>query len=201
LTSRQVTLLPRDVIVPGIPHTAGVDVDAFQLFFTLLALLALGGAVAVLTARLLRDRSTTAAEIADAVDDAALWIAFLVAGTATAGSLYFSEVADFVPCQLCWYQRIAMYPLALILLVAALRHDRSVRWYAGPLAAGGTVISTYHYLVEWRPSLEGGVCGLGPSCADVWFRELGFVTLAFMALCGFVAILVLVVPSPRLETA
>jgi disulfide bond formation protein DsbB len=200
LTSRRVTLLPRVLILVGITHTAAVDVEAFQLFFTLLSVLALAGAVGVLTARLLRDRSTTAAQIADAVDDAALWIAFLVAGTATAGSLYFSEVANFVPCQLCWYQRIAMYPLALILLVAALRHDRSVRWYAGPLAAAGAAISSYHYLIEWRPSLEGGACSVGPSCADIWFRELGFVTLAFMALAGFLAILVLVVPSPRLET-
>ena len=86
--------------------------------------------------------------------------------------------------------------LAPILLVAAIRRDRSVRWYAGPLAAGGAVISTYHYLIEWRPSLEGGACGLGPKCSVAWFRELGFVTLAFMALCGFVAILVLVVPPP-----
>ncbi len=176
-----------------------MDVEAFQLFFSLLALVALAGSVAVLAVRALRGRSATTAQIADAIDDAALWIAFLVGATATAGSLYFSEVANFVPCQLCWFQRIAMYPLALILLVAALRGDRSVRWYAGPLAAAGAVISTYHYLIEWRPSLEGDVCGLGPSCADIWFRELGFVTLAFMALCGFLAILVLVVPSTRLE--
>jgi disulfide bond formation protein DsbB len=176
-----------------------VDVEAFQLFFSLLALLALAGAAGIVTVRALGRHSGRAAQIADAVDDAALWIAFLVAATATTGSLYFSEVADFVPCQLCWFQRIAMYPLALILLVAALRGDHSVRWYAGPLAAGGALISTYHYLIEWRPSLEGGVCGLGPSCADIWFRELGFVTLAFMALCGFLAILVLVVPSTRLE--
>ena len=178
------------------PYFSPVDVDAFQLFFTLLALLALGGAAVVLAAHLTRRRVPVAAQVVAAVDDAALWVAFLVAGTATAGSLYFSEVANFVPCQLCWYQRIAMYSLAVILLVAAIRHDRSVRWYAGPLAAGGAVISAYHYLIEWRPSLEGDACGVGPSCADIWFRELGFVTLAFMALCGFLAILVLVVPSP-----
>ena len=104
-----------------------------------------------------------------------------------------------MPCQLCWYQRIAMYPLAPVLLVAALRRDRAVRWYVGPIAAIGAVISTYHYLVEWRPSLDGGVCGIGPSCADIWFRELGFATLAFMALSGFIAILVLVVPPPVKE--
>jgi disulfide bond formation protein DsbB len=88
----------------------------------------------------------------------------------------------------------------LILLVAAVRGDRSVRWYVGPLAAVGVVISTYHYLVEWFPSLEGGgVCALSAPCTVPWFRELGFVTLAFMALCGFLAILVLVVPPTRQE--
>ncbi len=177
-----------------------VDVEAVELFSSLLALGAIGGAVAVLVVRALRRRSATAAQIADAIDDAALWIAFLIAATATAGSLYFSEVANFVPCQLCWYQRIAMYPLSLILLVAAVRGDRSVRWYVGPLAAVGVLISTYHYLVEWFPSLEGGgVCALSAPCTVPWFRELGFVTLAFMALCGFLAILVLVVPPTRQE--
>ena len=166
------------------------------MFFSLLALLAGAGAVVLVVARLLAGRSPAAAALVAAVDEAALWVAFGVAAVATAGSLYFSEVADFVPCRLCWFQRVAMYPLAVILLVAAIRSDRAVRWYAGPLAAIGAVVSTYHYLVEWRPSLEGGACRVGRSCADVWFRELGFVTLAFMALCGFVAILVLVVPRP-----
>ena len=79
--------------------------------------------------------------------------------------------------------------------------DRAVRWYVVPIAAIGALISTYHYLVEWRPSLEGGACGVGPSCADVWFRDFGFVTLALMALCGFVAILVLVTaPEHRTQT-
>jgi Disulfide bond formation protein DsbB len=173
-----------------------VDVEAAQLFFSLLALVAIGGAAIALAVRLLAGRSATAARLAAVIDEAALWMAFLVAAVATAGSLYFSEVADFVPCQLCWFQRIAMYPLAVVLLVAAIRNDRDVRWYAGPLAAIGAVVSTYHYLIELRPSLEGGACGVGPSCADIWFRELGFVTLAFMALCGFLAILVFVIPRP-----
>lgn len=170
-----------------------------QLFTSLLALVALGGAVALVVGRLAARRSAAARSLVAAVDDAALWLAFLVAATCMIGSLYFSEVADFVPCRLCWFQRICMYPLTVMLLVAAIRRDRNVRWYVGPVAAIGALISTYHYLIEWKPELEGGACGLGPSCADVWFRELGFVTLAFMALCGFLAIIVLVVP-PSLTT-
>src|SRR4051794_4897515 len=178
-------------------HTSGVDVEAAEVFFSVLALIAGAGAVLLAAARIVARRSDAVAGSVAAVDDAALWLGFLVAGTATAGSLYFSEVANFVPCTLCWYQRIAMYPLAPIMLVAAIRRDRGVRWYAGPLAAAGALISTYHYLVERFPSLEGsGVCAVSTPCTVPWFTELGFVTLAFMALCGFVAILVLVVPSP-----
>lgn len=123
--------------------------------------------------------------------DAATWVAFLVAATATFGSLYFSEVADFTPCRLCWFQRIAMYPLSVILLVGAVRRDAAVRWYAAPLAAIGAAISAYHSLIEWRPSLDSGACeATGPSCTYVWFRELGL-SLANMAFVGFLTILLL----------
>jgi disulfide bond formation protein DsbB len=177
-----------------------VDVEAAQVFFSLLALVAGGGALALAIARIAAVSSAPAARVVAAVDDAALWLAFLVAATATAGSLYFSEVADFIPCTLCWYQRIAMYPLSVIMLVAAIRRDRGVRWYAGPIAAAGAVISTYHYLVEWFPSIEGtGVCSVSVPCSVPWFRQFGFVTLSLMALCGFVAILVLVVPGPSIR--
>jgi len=173
-----------------------VDVEAAEVFFSLLALVAGAGALVLCGARLAARTSPAAARVVTAVDDAALWLAFLVAATCTGGSLYFSEVAHFAPCHMCWYQRICMYSSTIVLLVAAIRRDRAVRWYVGPLAGVGALVSTYHYVIEWKPSLEGGACGTGPSCADVWFRELGFVTLAFMALCGFVAILVLVVQRP-----
>ena len=177
-----------------------MDVEAAQLFFSLLAVVAGVAALVVLVARLSGRDDGVLGEIVRLADDAGLWVAAAVAVTSMIGSLYFSEVADYVPCRLCWFQRIAMYPLAVILVVAAVRGDRGVRWYAGPLAAIGAVVSSYHYLIEWRPSLEGGACDVGPSCADIWFRDLGFVTLAFMALCGFVAILAFVVPTPRAET-
>ena len=171
-----------------------VDVEAVQLFTSLLALVAGAGAVALAAARVAARSSASLASFVAAIDDVALWLAFLVAATATAGSLYYSEHAHFIPCNLCWYQRIAMYPLSLLLLIAAIRRDCAVRWYVGPLAGAGAVISTYHYLVEWFPSLErSDVCSLNVPCTTPWFRELGFVTLSFMALCGFLFILVLVV--------
>ena len=167
-----------------------------QVITTVCAIAAAVGALLLIVARLLAGVSPVAARWGAAVASARPVLTLVVAAGSMAGSLYFSESAHFIPCRLCWFQRIAMYPLAVILLVAAIRRDRAVRWYVGPLAAIGALVSTYHYLVEWNPSLEGGVCGIGPACSAIWFRELGFVTLAFMALCGFAAILVLVVPRP-----
>jgi disulfide bond formation protein DsbB len=176
-----------------------VDVEAVQVFTSLLALGAAALAVAVVIGWLVRGRNATLDGLLVAVSDAALWIAFLVAGIAMAGSLYYSEVADFVPCRLCWFQRIAMYPLAVILLVAAIRRDRSVQWYAVPIATAGACVSIYHYLIEWQPDLEvGNACSAtGVSCSTIWFREFGFVTLAFMALCGFLAVIVLTLVGAR----
>jgi disulfide bond formation protein DsbB len=168
-----------------------VDVDAVQIFTSMLALVALAGAMLLVVARLLASRIPSAREAGSAVAAAGPWLSFLVAAGATAGSLYFSEVANYAPCQLCWYQRIAMYPLSVMLLVAAIRRDRAASFYVVPIAAAGAIVSSYHYLLEWKPSLEGGACSaIGPRCADIWFRELGFVTMAFMALAGFITIIV-----------
>jgi disulfide bond formation protein DsbB len=168
-----------------------VDVDAVEIFTSMLAVVALAGAVLLVVARLLASRVAIARNAGSAVADAGPWLAFLVAAGATAGSLYFSEVANYVPCRLCWFQRTAMYPLSVVLLVAAIRRDRGAKFYVVPIAAAGALVSSYHYLLEWKPSLEGGACSaVGPACADIWFRELGFVTLAFMALAGFITIIV-----------
>ena len=173
-----------------------------ETFTSLLALMAIAGAVLLVIARVLASRWTVAGHAGNAVAGAAWWLAWLIAAGATLGSLYFSEVADFVPCRLCWFQRVAMYPLSVILLVAAWRRDRGARWYVLPIAAIGAAVSSYHYLLEWVPSLEGGACSAtGPACADVWFREFGFVTLAFMALAGFVSIIVLLTVSSTFPVA
>lgn len=170
-----------------------MDVRTIELFTSLLAVVALIGAIAHLVAA----RTGVVSAVVTSVHEMSLWLSWAVAAVATIGSLYFSEIADYVPCRLCWFQRICMYPLAGILLVAALRRDRNVRWYALPLLVAGIAVSTYHYVIEWRPAWGDGACSVGPSCTDVWFRRMGFMTLAGMALCGFVAILTLLFVSPR----
>jgi disulfide bond formation protein DsbB len=162
----------------------GLSVLAMERFSALLALLAGTSAIALVVARLV----PVGAHVIDAIRPIRIWLAWLVAAVAMAGSLYFSESANFVPCKLCWFQRIAMYPLALLLLIAALRRDDGIRRYAVPLATIGAMISAYHYLIEWRPSLGAGTCEITAPCTVPWFRQFGFVSLPLMALCGFAAI-------------
>ena len=179
-------------------HTGlNVSVAAFQNLFAVLALAALAGAVVLAVASLLRRRSALAASIVEPFAHAALPLAWIVALVSTLGSLYFSEVADFLPCTLCWYQRICMYPLALILGIAAFRRDRNVRFYAVPLAVIGFAIALYHYLLEWIPDLDAGACSVTIPCDFVWFRAFGFVSIPFMALSGFAFIIVSLLLRPQ----
>lgn len=178
--------------------------DSLELFFSLLALAANVGALALVASHVMVRVAPHAALagsarslLASFGSGAALVLAWAVALTATLGSLYFSEVADFTPCTLCWYQRIAMYPLAIVLGIAALRSDRGVRAYVWPVAAIGVVVATYHYLLEWFPRLDTGACSLSIPCELVWFRRFGFVTLSYMAMSAFLLIGVLLLGSPR----
>jgi disulfide bond formation protein DsbB len=169
-----------------------LEPDTFELFFSLLTLLAIAGTVTLWVARLMaRSGNPSAQHLVAGVAHVRTPLAAAVAVTAMLGSLYFSEVANYVPCNLCWYQRIAMYSSAIILVVAAIRRD-DVRWYAGSLAAIGAVISSYHILIERFPSLESGVCSVAVPCNLIWFERFGFITLAVMALVGFLTIITLV---------
>jgi len=116
-----------------------------------------------------------------------LWLAFVVSGTATAGSLFFSEVAHFVPCELCWYQRIFMYPLAIVTLLAALANDHRVARYLLPLPLIGAGFSVYHVLVEKGVVHESQACRISApgGCAIKWIDEFGYVTIPTLALTGF----------------
>jgi hypothetical protein len=170
-----------------------MSLSAAERFFSLLALIAAGGAVALVVLRLVPSGRPLLARIGEA----APWLAWLVTATSMFGSLYFSESQHFEPCKLCWYQRIAMYSLVVVLLVGNLRRDRNVAWYAVPLAALGIIISIYHYVIEWFPQLETSACSVTAPCTAIWFREFGFVTLSFMAMCGFAAVLALMLLPPK----
>jgi disulfide bond formation protein DsbB len=173
--------------------------DQVSLFLALLAVLAeIGSLVLVVTliAHAARPAAAWPRDVLSWVSPLALVLAAVVAAVAMLGSLYFSEVAHFPPCRLCWYQRICMYPLVPILAIAAARRDRAVRWYALPLAVIGAAISTWHVLVERFPSLESGACDPANPCTIIWVEKLGYLTIPTMALSGFVVIgLLLVLPQ------
>ncbi|MBE7520748.1 MAG: disulfide bond formation protein B [Thermoflexaceae bacterium] len=122
-----------------------------------------------------------------------------VAAVAMASSLYYSEVANFTPCELCWFQRIAMYPLAVLLLVAVATRDRLGSRYVVALAAIGLSISIYHYQLQLFPD-QAQVCSGGVvSCTVKFVDEFGFVSIPFMAGAGFLTILLLQVAEWRVD--
>lgn len=165
-----------------------------SLFVALLSLLCVAGVVVVGVLALVH-RNRPASPVAQVYEDlppVALWLAWVVALVTMLGSLYFSDVAGFVPCKLCWYQRIAMYPLAVVLLVAAVRRDRSVWVYVVPVAAIGAAISTYHTQLQAFPDQASGFCTLEAPCTERYVWEFGFVSLPFMALSAFAFIIVMV---------
>ena len=109
-----------------------------------------------------------------------------IATTSAAGSLYYSESLGYLPCELCWYQRIGMYSLAIILSLAVLRKDRAIAPYGLALAGAGFVVSAYHYWIQMFPADSS--CSTDVPCSIRWVEEFGFVTMPFMALAGFFAI-------------
>jgi disulfide bond formation protein DsbB len=118
-----------------------------------------------------------------------LTLAFGIAAAATLGSLYLSEIAHLEPCKFCWFQRIAMYPLAVILGIAAWRKDRNIRIYATTLAVVGGSISAYHYLIQQFPTLSAGECSVTVPCTAAYIWEYGFVSIPWMALSAFALII------------
>ena len=131
-----------------------------------------------------------------------LWLAFVVASIATGGSLFFSEIAHFVPCELCWYQRVCMYPLSITTLLAALFDDPRAARYLLPLPVVGAGVSVYHLLVENGVVGESLTCRISApgGCTVKWINEFGYVTIPTLALTAFAlvfAFLLLAAYEPR----
>jgi disulfide bond formation protein DsbB len=184
------------------PEATAMTTDTVVLFLALLAVTAQGAVLVGLLLRvgahvrgLGRLRQAGRAVTVDLAPSATA-MAAIVALVAMAGSLYLSEVAHFIPCRLCWYQRVAMYPLGPILALAAWRgrrraHPASIAAFAIVVAAVGAAISTYHVVLERYPTLESSVCDPKNPCTLIWVRRFGYLTIPGMALSGFLLIIML----------
>ena len=160
---------------------------------TIFAVLAIAGgllAAGLVVAALL---PATRGPLRERMTGQGLPLAWLVATVATLGSLYLSEVADFPPCRFCWFQRIAMYPLVVVLGVGWLcRRSGTVSTRAsGLVLAGiGLAVNLWHVAIEIRPTLEGTGCDPANPCSLRWVEQLGFWTIPRMATVAFVLVIV-----------
>ena len=152
-------------------------------FLGILALVAIAVTVAAIVALVTR-------RVPPWARDVALPLATAIALVTTLGSLYYSEVAGFPPCTLCWYQRIAIYPQVIVIGVAAWRRDTEVWRTTLPLAVVGGVLSLWHVVIERNPALAGP-CDPANPCTIKWVEELGFLTIPMMALVAQVALVAL----------
>lgn len=130
-----------------------------------------------------------------------LYFAWFQALIATLGSLYFSEIAHFKPCILCWYQRIFMYPLVFILGVGIIKKDKNIYYYILPLVGIGLTIAFYHLLVYYSivPHELTPCDPTGVSCGQRYINWFGFVTIPLLSFVAFVNILVSTLVHKRLN--
>ncbi len=120
-----------------------------------------------------------------------IYVAWVQALIATLGSLYLSEIRGFPPCGLCWYQRICMYPLVLILGIGIVRQDSSIRSYILPLSGIGLAIALYHNLLTYGVITEPLLpCTAGISCTTRWINGFGFITIPFLSAVAFAIIII-----------
>ena len=108
--------------------------------------------------------------------------------TATSGSLYMSQILEYTPCHLCWFQRIFMYPLVLLTGVALLFEKEDVHEYVLPMVMIGGSISIYHYSVQVLSKVSSGCSTLAVSCSDKFTYYFGYMTIPMFALTAFAAI-------------
>ncbi|MCW9134072.1 disulfide bond formation protein B [Bacillus paramycoides] len=114
-------------------------------------------------------------------------------------SLIFSEWMKLPPCDLCWYQRMAMYPLVLILGVGMYTKDPFVSTYAFPFACIGLLLSVYQITIQAFPASKMKICSVGVSCTEDYLKLFGFISIPMLSFVGFLAIIVLLYIKPNGE--
>ena len=123
----------------------------------------------------------------------AIVLIFIVALVSTLGSLFYSEVAGYEPCKLCWLQRIFMYPQVFLLGIALWKKDKNIVDYSLVLSVIGALIAGYHYLLQLgiAPELPCSAVGYSVACSKVFVMNFGYITIPLMALTGVVMLILL----------
>lgn len=170
-----------------------MDVDTVGTFFAVLAIFCALGSAALVAARV--SGADAGRRLLTWVGEVRNLLGALVALGSTLGSLYLSEVEGFIPCEYCWYQRIAMYPIVVVLGVAVVIPSASARWTATILAGAGTAIAAYHVQLQAFPD-QSSSCDPTAPCTAVWLDVFGFIHIPTMALAGFVTILTVLWAPP-----
>lgn len=166
------------------------DVDAAQVADTFGAMAAMAIAVVLVAVLVAAAHPPSRERLRDLVDEHGATSAWLVAVVAMGGSLWFSEGANFPPCQLCWYQRIAAYPLVVVLGLRALRRtgSRDLRVAGLAIVGLGLAVNLWHVTIETWPSLDSGACDATVPCTIRWVEGLGFFTIPRLATVVFTLI-------------
>lgn len=121
-------------------------------------------------------------------------LCWVIALIATLGSLFFSEVMGFPPCSLCWYQRIAMYPLVVLFFIGLNPLQKIVFKYTFPMVAIGWILALYHNLLHLKIIPEGlSPCRFGVPCSSIWIKWLGFITIPVLSFSAFSLLLILLI--------
>jgi disulfide bond formation protein DsbB len=128
-------------------------------------------------------------------------IAFLISIISVTTSIYFSEVLGYLPCSLCWWQRVCMYPLSIILGLGIIRKDRNSIYYALPLAILGVLVAFYQNLVYYGLVIHKAIsCTPGISCADKTLTFFGFLSIPLMSLISFIVITTCLIGTMKISS-
>lgn len=166
----------------------GYLVLAAQILIVLFALIFIGSRVS--------PKNKFITSVFKFISENSLSFAFFIALIAVSGSLFFSEIAHFVPCKLCWYQRIFMYPQVILLGIATLKNDFGIKRYILPLSIIGLVIAVYHYVLQMSP-IPLPCSDEVASCALKQISYFGYITIPLMSATAFALIIILMLLIKR----
>ncbi len=152
--------------------------------------------VVVLFFGVLKPKNKTIKKIKTLISDNYVVIILIVSGLATAGSLALSEIVNFAPCKLCWYQRVMTYPQVLIAFVALITNDQKIKKFILPLSIIGFVIATYHILLQVFPTAFQCNDEVA-KCSAIQFAQFGYITIPVMAFSTFIFIILISLVKKR----